>query len=417
MISLNHSSPLAISLPAGGDSPKARAADGLISVATLLPALRASGETGRELAGALAGQPELAKPQGMLKPEDAGALHRWLSGKLDDRQFTAGIEQTMGKLELLIDKELKARGDEAKDPAFDISGMSTRMAALLAQAIVLMSALRTADSALSSKLSQVSFDATKSTAASMVREGLSNLSSSVAQGAIQFGVTGVGAKKQLSGLSAERGALKNNAPKLNKLGDEARNIQGALGRQGSVKLGADADSMKDIKLASPQAGNRQSLAEMNAQPGAGAGVADGMAAAREGAVPLQASNQRLASQHEAALGSVGDDIPVKTRAEQAALEDTRLKSQAKQTTGKAIMEASNAAGGIAGGSGRYAATLEQADQQISQASGRVASNASDEARERSRKADSIIQDLLKTLEGVSQSKSAAMGAIAGNIRA
>ena len=145
MISLNHSSPLAISLPAGGDSPKARAADGLISVATLLPALRASGETGRELAGALAGQPELAKPQGMLKPEDAGALHRWLSGKLDDRQFTAGIEQTMGKLELLIDKELKARGDEAKDPAFDISGMSTRMAALLAQAIVLMSALRTAD--------------------------------------------------------------------------------------------------------------------------------------------------------------------------------------------------------------------------------------------------------------------------------
>ncbi|HBI5480758.1 TPA: type III secretion system translocon subunit SctB, partial [Salmonella enterica subsp. enterica serovar Welikade] len=42
---------------------------------------------------------------------------------------------------------------------------------------------------------------------------------------------------------------------------------------------------------------------------------------------------------------------------------------------------------------------------------------SDEARESSRKSTSLIQEMLKTMESINQSKASALAAIAGNIRA
>ncbi|WP_083370188.1 IpaC/SipC family type III secretion system needle tip complex protein [Chromobacterium sphagni] len=394
-----------------GGAAKPRLQDGPISVGTLQAILSQSGDAGRELAGALAGKPDLAQPK--LKPQDAGVLHAWLADKYEDAGFTAGVEHTANKLEQAIDKELKQRSTEGGDAGFDISGLSTSMAALLSQAIVLMSALRTADNALSTKLSLVSFDATKATAASMVREGIANLSSSIVQSVGQVAITGVGAKKSLNGLNAERGALKNNAPKLSKLGDEGRSVQTTLGRQNTVKLGADADNLKQVGLKPQNGAARPEVSALSGQPSAAGSVADGMAGEQIG---LQSSNTRLAKQHETALGGTADGLGVKSQTEQRALDDTKLKAQAKQTTGKAIMDSSAAAGSIAGGSGRYASTLEQSEQQISQASSRVASTASEETRESSRKADSIIQELLRTLDGISQSKSSAMAAIAGNLR-
>lgn len=93
----------------------------------------------------------------------------------------------------LVNDKVKEQAEQGKP--FDISGMAPNGAALMVAAIVLMSALRTADNTLSSKLSLVGFDATKATAASMVREGVANLSSSIAQGVGQMAITGVGAKK------------------------------------------------------------------------------------------------------------------------------------------------------------------------------------------------------------------------------
>ncbi|MBP4049432.1 IpaC/SipC family type III secretion system needle tip complex protein [Chromobacterium violaceum] len=412
------SSPLFPSRPplGGADladgAAKPRAQDGLISVGTLQAILSQSGSVGRELAGALAGKPDLVQPKTLLKPEDAGVLHGWLSAKREDAGFVAGVEHTANKLEQIIDKELEQRGAE-QDAGFDISGLSTRMAALLSQAIVLMSALRTADNALSTKLSLVSFDATKATAASMVREGIANLSSSIVQSVGQVAITGVGAKKSLNGLNAERGALKNNTPKLEKMVDEKRNIQTTLDRQNTVKLGTDADGLKQVGLKPQNGAARPEVAELSAQPNAAASVADGMAGDKIG---LQSSNPRLSKEHESALVSAAEELDVKIRTEERVIADINLKAETKKTTGKAIMDSSSAVGNISGGSGRYAATLEQSEQQISQASSRVASTASEETRESSRKADSIIQDLLRTLEGNGQSMSSTMAAIAGNIR-
>lgn len=94
-----------------------------------------------------------------------------------------------------------------------------------------------------------------------------------------------------------------------------------------------------------------------------------------------------------------------------------LNARRQEMTGDAIMRNSMAVGSIAGSSGQYAATLERSEQQISQASNRVAGTASDDVRESARKANSLIQEILKIMESISQSKMTTMAAVAGNIRA
>lgn len=112
-----------------------------------------------------------------------------------------------------------------KSESFDISGMSSSAVALLAAANTLMLTLNRADSKLSGKLSLVSFDAAKTTASSMMREGMNALSGSISQSALQLGITGVGAKLEYKGLQNERGALKHNAAKIDKLTTESHSIK------------------------------------------------------------------------------------------------------------------------------------------------------------------------------------------------
>ncbi len=106
-----------------------------------------------------------------------------------------------------------------------------------------------ADSKLSGKLSLVSFDAAKTTASSMMREGMNALSGSISQSALQLGITGVGAKLEYKGLQNERGALKHNAAKIDKLTTESHSIKNVLNGQNSVKLGAEGvDSLKSLNM-------------------------------------------------------------------------------------------------------------------------------------------------------------------------
>lgn len=398
-----------------GAAEKSLTAKSLVDIKDILPILNSAGRDGKALAEVMSG-PQLRPPSAEVSKQVTDGLKAYLSEKAKDPEFVQDLGAVYQKVESGVNKlmndKIKEQAEQGK--SFDISGMAPSGVALLVAAIVLMSALRTADNALSTKLSLVSFDATKATAASMVREGIANLSSSIAQGVGQMAITGVGAKKSLSGINAERGALKNNAPKLAKAGDEGRNIQTTLGRQNTVKLGAEPDSLKHVGLKSQPGAAKLGAGEPGTQSNAAGSVADGMAGDKVG---LKSSNQNLAKQHETALGSASEDLSVKSPIEQQTMDDTKLKAHAKQTTGKAIMDSSSAASNIAGGSGRYASTLEQSEQQISQASSRVANTASEETRESSRKSDSFIQELLRTLDSISQSKSAAMGAVAGNIRA
>lgn len=290
--------------------------------------------------------PELASPSGGLNTEKSSALKAYLQEKMKDPQFVRDLGALQEKIESGVNKlmqdKVKEQADQGKP--FDITGLSSSAVALIVAANVLMLSLNNADTELSSKLSLVSFDAAKSTAASMVREGLDTLSGSIAQSTLQLGITGVGAKMEHKGLKAERKALKTHGKQIDGLN-------------------------KELKGLGPESHSRR------------------------------------------------NQIESEISAHQLALDDKKLLARDKQTSGDAVMKSSQAVGTIAGGSGQYTAAVERSEQQISQANSRVASTASEDSRESSRKTLSLIAELLRMMDSISQSKNAALGAVAGNLRA
>ncbi|EFR8872323.1 IpaC/SipC family type III secretion system needle tip complex protein [Salmonella enterica] len=293
---------------------------------------------------------------------------------------------------------------------FDISGMSSSAVALLAAANTLMLTLNQADTQLSGKLSLVSFDAAKTTASSMMREGMNALSGSISQSALQLGITGVGAKLEYKGLQNERGALKHNASKIDKLTTESQSIKNVLNGQNSVKLGAEGvDSLKSLNMKKTGADATKNLNDATLKSNAGAGATESLG--------IKDSNKQISPEHQAILSKRLESVESDIRLEQNTMDMTRINARKLQVTGDVIMKNSVTVGGIAGSSGQYAAIQERSEQQISQVSNRVASTASDEARESSRKSTSLIQEMLKAMESINQSKASAFAAIAGNIRA
>ncbi|ECC1670272.1 IpaC/SipC family type III secretion system needle tip complex protein [Salmonella enterica] len=293
---------------------------------------------------------------------------------------------------------------------FDISGMSSSAVALLAAANTLMLTLNQADTQLSGKLSLVSFDAAKTTASSMMREGMNALSGSISQSALQLGITGVGAKLEYKGLQNERGALKHNASKIDKLTTESHSIKNVLNGQNSVKLGAEGvDSLKSLNMKKTGADATKNLNDATLKSNAGAGATESLG--------IKDSNKQISPEHQAILSKRLESVESDIRLEQNTMDMTRIDARKMQMTGDLIMKNSVTVGGIAGSSGQYAAIQERSEQQISQVSNRVASTASDEARESSRKSTSLIQEMLKAMESINQSKASAFAAIAGNIRA
>ena len=128
---------------------------------------------------------------------------------------------------------------------------------------------------------------------------------------------------------------------------------------------------------------------------------------------LGLKNEKLALRQNTAKMTLTNDVK---GTGQNIKDNLAFNARRQEMTGNAIMQNSTAVGNIAGGSGQYAATLERSEQQISQASNRVAGTASDDVRESARKANSLIQEILKIMESISQSKMTSMAAVAGNIR-
>lgn len=374
--------------------------------------LEKTGGSGKQLSELMRG-PELSSPRKEISQPVLDELSSYLKNNIENPEFTDKLNSLYSKVAVSVDElvqiKLKEQQVEVGKP-LDISGMSSPAVALLVAANVLMIALSTADTALSSKLSLVSFDAAKTTAASMVREGIDMLSGSISQTALQLGITGVGAKLEHKGLSNERGALKNNAAKMNKLSAESTSIKNSLNSQTAVKLGADdVDGLTQLNMKPQQNSITQKLSDSN--------LASTSAGNQTDSLSLNSSNKTLSAEHQTVLAKRLESIDADIRAEELALSNNRLKSRDQQVTGDTIMKSSMAVGSIAGGSGQYTATIERSEQQISQVNSRVANTASEDTRESSRKTNSLIQELLRVMDSINQSKNAALSTIAGNIRA
>lgn len=357
--------------------------------------------------------PTLTAPAPGVLTQTAGTITSFLKTSIQNADMNQDLNALANnfshKANDMVQTHLREQQVEV-GKIFDISGMSSNAVALLAAANLLMLTLNQADTKLSGKLSLVSFDAAKTTASSMMREGMNALSGSISQSALQLGITGVGAKLEYKGLQNERGALKHNAAKIDKLTAESHSIKNVLNGQNSVKLGAEGvDSLKSLSMKKTGADATKNLNDATLKSNAGAGATESLG--------IKDSNKQISPEHQAILSKRLESVESDIRLEQNTMDMTRIDARKKQLTGDLIMKNSVTVGGIAGSSGQYAAIQERSEQQISQVSNRVASTASDEARESSRKSTSLIQEILKTMEGINQSKASAFAAIAGNIRA
>lgn len=350
--------------------------------------------------------PNLTAPSVNINKDMSSAVKAYLLDILENPSFIRDLGALSEKVESGVNQQLESKVKEQAEQGkpFDISGLSSSAVALIVAANVLMLALNTADTLLSGKLSQVSFDAAKSTAASMVREGMSILASSISQSTLQLGITAVGAKTEYKGISNERGALKHNGGKLEALNVERAGMKNALNTNNATKLGVETDSLSKLETQSTKGQIQQNLNQASLQK-------------PSDSINLQASSQQIKPEHQTALSRTLDDVDAEIATQQNALSDNTLKARNKQTTGDAIMKSSQAVGGVAGSSGQYTATLERSEQQISQANSRVASTAAEDTRESSQKTRNLIQELLRVMDSISQSQNAAIGTVAGNIRA
>ncbi|MDJ7539512.1 SPI-1 type III secretion system needle tip complex protein SipC [Salmonella enterica] len=364
--------------------------------------------------------PTLSAPAPGVLTQTPGTITSFLKASIQNtdmnQDLNALANNVTTKANEVVQTQLREQQAEV-GKFFDISGMSSSAVALLAAANTLMLTLNQADSKLSGKLSLVSFDAAKTTASSMMREGMNALSGSISQSALQLGITGVGAKLEYKGLQNERGALKHNAAKIDKLTTESHSIKNVLNGQNSVKLGAEGvDSLKSLNMKKTGTDATKNLNDATKNLNDATLKSNAGTSATE-SLGIKNSNKQISPEHQAILSKRLESVESDIRLEQNTMDMTRIDARKMQMTGDLIMKNLVTVGGIAGASGQYAATQERSEQQISQVNNRVASTASDEARESSRKSTSLIQEMLKTMESINQSKASALAAIAGNIRA
>ncbi|EPU5997950.1 T3SS translocon subunit IpaC [Escherichia coli] len=320
-----------------------------------------------------------------------GGKNPVLTTTLNDDQLLKLSEQVQHDSEIiarLTDKKMKDLSEMSHtltpENTLDISSLSSNAVSLIISVAVLLSALRTAETKLGSQLSLIAFDATKSAAENIVRQGLAALSSSITGAVTQVGITGIGAKKTHSGISDQKGALRKNLATAQSLEKELAGSKLGLNKQ------------IDTNITSPQTNSSTKFLGKN---------------------KLAPDNISLSTEHKTSLSSPDISLQDKIDTQRRTYELNTLSAQQKQNIGRATMETSAVAGNISTSGGRYASALEEEEQLISQASSKQAEEASQVSKEASQATNQLIQKLLNIIDSINQSKNSTASQIAGNIRA
>ncbi|EGO8353840.1 IpaC/SipC family type III secretion system effector [Escherichia coli] len=314
-----------------------------------------------------------------------------LTTTLNDDQLLKLSEQVQHDSEIitrLTDKKMKDLSEMSHiltpENTLDISSLSSNAVSLIISVAVLLSALRTAETKLGSQLSLIAFDATKSAAENIVRQGLAALSSSITGAVTQVGITGIGAKKTHSGISDQKGALRKNLATAQSLEKELAGSKLGLNKQ------------IDTNITSPQTNSSTKFLGKN---------------------KLVPDNISLSTEHKTSLSSPDISLQDKIDTQRRTYELNTLSAQQKQNIGRATMDTSAVAGNISTSGGRYASALEEEEQLISQASSKQAEEASQVSKEASQATNQLIQKLLNIIDNINQSRNSTASQIAGNIRA
>lgn len=321
-----------------------------------------------------AGQPALRAPQsGALSGPE---LERAFESKLEDPAFAAGPGQLLGVAagpqapapqapapDASASQSALQSGSQPGNAAFNIMTMSFSPADLIIALVHLLGDSRTITAKFNSEMTLKGAASIEKKADSIKRDGLGQMGIGIAQGVVSFSGAVGGAALKVAGQRKDRLNTKLNLEPAKNNQTEMKGLTGAL--NGS---------------------------------GAGGGV-------------------KLADADRALIGGKLNSNDATLAAGKLAASDSNRQRVSKLTAGgDAAAGAGSASGTLIGGIGSVLSANEQAGQKLNELDSRVTGQSADNESERRKAFDSLLNDMLQLMAAANQSRNAAVGAVAGNIR-
>ncbi|TFZ48676.1 IpaC/SipC family type III secretion system effector [Serratia proteamaculans] len=342
--------------------------------------------SGALLSGELAGlAPALTPSRNAGNP----AVSAFWSEKIENPESVRELNALAQEVEAGVDKTLRGKYEEQFEQGkpFDISGLTPSSIGLLIELNKLLLVLNISTTKLSADLSVRSAEAMKKVAGAITSEGFNNFMATVGQSAITLGLTVGGAGLQFKSFNLQKGALNNNQVKINSLNENKLSLNKALNGSKTVHMnGANGE-----------------LSALGASSGRN--------------VPVQPSNGRLSAEHKNSLSEHEIDITTKINAQEIARQNTLIQAGKLNAAGTSMTTLALTTAGAVNAGMLIKSAGERAEQQLQQ----VDSRAADETSKADSKVAGDILELRQMMQRlmaeIQQSKSSAMGAITGNIRA
>ncbi|VVD64544.1 Invasin IpaC [Pandoraea iniqua] len=272
-----------------------------------------------------------------------------------------------------------ARGgviDESPTADGGFGGIMSKQGMLLLQFFAFFQKAFENDIKLRSALTQMNAESLKASVEAIKKGGLANMMGNVSGATISLGMAGAGAFQQLKTVATPTSALR-------------------------------PDVTPDVPPLSPSPSSSPLSPPLSPPSSSTTPRFD------TGNTPAVAGAQDLP---DVPLAPPAPEVPEMTPSTVAA--DTTLNPlEAQRTKGQALMQLAGTTGSIATGSGRYAESIAQADQRQKDAASQVHKDATGSTQEQANRDSAMIADMLKAIETAMQSRTSAMGLIAGNIRA
>ncbi|VVD77148.1 IpaC/SipC family type III secretion system effector [Pandoraea anhela] len=257
-------------------------------------------------------------------------------------------------------------------------------------------------------LASVNTQAVIAAANAVKEQGLAQMMGAISAGALQAGMAGMGAFQSMKGISGERDALKMQAPKPDapppppatpKVTPETPEVSptptlantpeapAPQARRNSV----DAQGPEDVPPPRPNASHDTP------------GVND-----TPDAPPTASANDPVP---DTTPDTTPDTLP-----DGPSAEELNLMARQKSTQGSALTMLAAPTGALVNGTGQYAASLAQQEQKLTDSGAQLTKDGVNNMQDQANKDNTLIVEMIRALDSISQAKVAAASAIAGNLR-
>ncbi len=286
------------------------------------------------------------------------------------------------------------------DDFFDISHISPQGVALLTDAIILFNVLFRSEVNLSSKLSVISFEHAQTAADKIKAEGKNALWGGVAQGTVGLAMASVGAVEQSAGISKERNVY------------------------AEAKKGASTPKTPtETPVAPASTTPSDSTLNMEMEPRNDALIEASDSQPRTNATEEQDTKINKSLTQDKKIDELTQDKKIDELTQDKKIDELltpeqqhSLKiAQILQIGGQWFSQAGSSIGSIIMQSSQYYAKIDQASSQIEQAQSQATNVAADNLRNVSSSVLNLIQEMLKILDSLCQSKLSNMTVFSSHI--